>query len=69
MIRIVIQQLPLPAPQRVRVAGTPEPLCQRQGHRNLAAVQAQPRALPPQDQPQVLFQNRSAFCFFTGLLC
>ncbi len=38
-VDIVIQQLPLQAAQRVRVAGTPEALRQRQGDRILAAVQ------------------------------
>ena len=49
-IRIVIQQLPLQAAQRVRVAGTPEAVRQRQGHRILTAVQA-PAACPPPTGP------------------
>ena len=59
-VGIVIQQLPLPAAQRVRVAGTPEALRQRQGHRILTAVQAQQRALHPQGlhRPQAAWQMR-----------
>ncbi len=63
-IGIVIQQLPLPAAQRVRVAGTPEALRQGQGHRILTAVQAQQRALHPQGQhrPQAVRQLRQLRC-------
>ena len=59
-IGIVIQQLPLQAAPRVRVAGTPEAMCQRQGDRILAAVQPQPRALHSQGQhrPQAARQMR-----------
>ncbi len=49
-IGIVIPQFPLQAAQRVRVARTVEALRQGQGHRILAAVQPQPRALHPQGQ-------------------
>ncbi len=63
-IRIVIPQLPLPAAQRVRVAGTPEAGRPRQGHRILAAVPAQPRALHPQGQhrPQTARRMRQLCC-------
>ncbi len=63
-VGIVIQQLPLQAAQRVRVAGTPEAVRQRQRHRILTAVQAQPRALHPQGQhrPQAARQMRQMRC-------
>ncbi len=59
-IRIVIEQLPLQAAQRVQVARTPEALRQRHRHRILAAVQGQQRALRPQGQhrPQAAGQIR-----------
>ena len=59
-IRIVIQQLPLQAAQRVRVGGAPGAMRQGQGHRILTAVQGQQRAFHPQSQhrPQVAGQIR-----------
>ena len=63
-IRIVIPQLPLQAAQRVRVAGTPEAVRQRQGDRILAAIQLQPRALQSQGQHslQTVGQMRQLRC-------